>query len=347
MSSQHAGGTDKVAITYTYQLDDGSHTAVVTSSIGTAAAPATIARTYHIKVLLGVAKVDTIDQPCAGCDDMLLRTYDVNNNVLTSKDFNGKLTVFTYDMSRNLETSRVEASGTTSARTTTTTWHSTLRLPLKIAAPLSIVTMDYDAAGNLLTKSVQATSDATGAQGMAAAPLGAPRKWSYTYNEFGQLLSVTGPLSDTTTFSYDSQGNLASSANAAGHVTNYGSYDQSGRVGRITDPNGLVTELSYTPRGWLASSVAGTESTRYEYDGLGQLTSVTMPDGSALTYTYDPAHRLTGIRDSQGNNISYTLDLVGNRIGEQTADASGTLTRNISRVFDKLNRLQKITGAMQ
>lgn len=35
-------------------------------------------------------------------------TYDANGNVATRKDFNGKLTSYSYDLTRNLETQRKE-----------------------------------------------------------------------------------------------------------------------------------------------------------------------------------------------------------------------------------------------
>jgi YD repeat-containing protein len=42
---------------------------------------------------------------------------------------------------------------------------------------------------------------------------------------------------------------------------------------------------------------------------------------------------------------TYTYDNAGNRTGEQVKDPSGNLQRNITRVYDALNRIQKITGA--
>jgi len=133
-------------------------------------------------------------------------------------------------------------------------------------------------------------------------------------------------------------------------MTTLSNYDANGRVGAITDPNGTITNLNYAPRGWLLSKSvrsadgSSTQTTAYNYDGVGQLKNVTLPDNSTITYTYDPAHRLTDIADSLGNTIHYVLDNMGNRINEQVKDPQSTLTRQTTRVFDALNRLQQVTG---
>jgi YD repeat-containing protein len=345
-SSEHAGGVEKVSLAYTGFAADGTKTVTVTSYVGTAAAPQPITRKYHYKLALGVAINDAIDQPCEGCQDMMERTYDTNNNVSTSKDWQGNKKVFTYDLTRNLETSRVEGYGTPLARTITTEWHPTMRLRARIAEPLRITSYTYDASGNMLSESVQATKDVNGASGFSAAPDGARKTWNFTYNAAGQLLTKTGPGVNTT-LTYDNQGNLETMTNAASHVTRYGNYDVNGRVGQITDPNGLVTTFAYGPRGWLDSVSSGGEVTSYAYDSVGNLKTVTMPDRTTTTYSYDDAHRLTSIADSLGNKISYALDLTGNRIAEDRNDAAGQLTSRISRVFDTFNRLKQVTGAVQ
>jgi YD repeat-containing protein len=66
----------------------------------------------------------------------------------------------------------------------------------------------------------------------------------------------------------------------------------------ITDPNGLVTSLTYNFRGEPTTRTVGGEVTAYAYDPAGQLTKVIRPDGSFLTLTYDAAHRLIGINDA-------------------------------------------------
>ncbi len=145
-------------------------------------------------------------------------------------------------------------------------------------------------------------------------------------------------------------GDLQTITNAAGRVTQFTLYDKAGRVRQMVDPNGVVTDTAYTPRGWI-SSVAVTppggpaRTTSYTYDNVGQLTGVTLPDATTMSYSYDTAHRLTGVTDTKGNAVIYTLDAMGNKTGEQVKDPSGTLQRNITRVYDALNRVQQITGA--
>jgi YD repeat-containing protein len=144
-------------------------------------------------------------------------------------------------------------------------------------------------------------------------------------------------------------GDLQSITNAAGHVTQFTLYDQAGRVRQTVDPKGIVTDMVYSPRGWLGSVTVtppgGTaRTTTYTYDNVGQLTGAALADGSTLGYSYDAAHRMTGVTDAKGNSVTYTLDAMGNKTGEQVKDPSGNLQRNITRVYDALNRVQQVTG---
>jgi YD repeat-containing protein len=352
-ASELANGVEHVKLAYNINTD-GSATTTVTHLVGDPAAPQSTTRTFTALSFLGVIKNNSISGTCVECGPIASRTYDANGNVARAVDFNGAITTYVYDLSRNLETARTEASGTTVARTTTTAWHSLYRMPVQVAEPKRLTTYTHDDSGNVLTRVEHATTDLNGATGLAATVTGAPRTWSYTYNSSGNLTKVTGPrtdLADVTTYDYDSAGNLISVTNAAGHVTTLSNYDAHGRVGQIAAPNGTVTNLNYTVRGWLAAhSVTDgsvTETTNYEYDGTGQVKKVTMPDGAWTSYTYDAAHRLTGIADQTGNSVTYTLDLTGNRVREQVADPGGTLRRQIARVFDTTNRLKQQTGGGQ
>lgn len=147
------------------------------------------------------------------------------------------------------------------------------------------------------------------------------------------------------------RGDLRKVTSALGHQTEYLRYDEAGRVRAVRDPNGVVTEFAYHPRGWLLSrTVKGVDgapdaTTTFGYTATGLVDRVTQADGSWLGFTYDSAHRLVAVFDSLGNAIHYTLDPAGNRIAEEVHDPDGAVTRSLSRVFDQLGRLETIADA--
>ena len=75
---------------------------------------------------------------------------------------------------------------------------------------------------------------------------------NYTYTALGQIATVDGPrtdVSDITSFAYDAQGNLTTVTNALGQVSTRANFDSYGNPQTVTDPNGVVTTLTYTPQG--------------------------------------------------------------------------------------------------
>jgi YD repeat-containing protein len=362
ISTEHAtGGIDKYSLAYS---SDRSRTDV-TDPLGSV-------RTTHFTTVLGVVKSTGADQPGgSGCGTASSNiTYDANGNLASRTDFNNHKTCYAYDLSRNLETKRIEglpatadcvallAGGTlpVPARQITTNWHATYRLPLAIAEPQKLTIYTYYPSGLINTRSEQATSDLDGHAGLNPTAQGSARNWTLTYNNLGQVLTIDGPrtdVNDTTTYTYTTDGHsdLATITNPLGQVTRFADYDANGRARTITAANGVVTSLGYAPRGWLKTltQTGGTnvETTQYTYTPSGQLQTVTPPDGSLLTYGYDDAQRLTSITDNLGNKITYTLDNIGNRTNEAATDISGGLRHNITRIYDALNRLQTVTGAAQ
>lgn len=344
VSSEHAGGVNRYTVTH-----DDSMSSVVTDPLGRE-------RTLSFETAFGRSRSVSAIQPAEG-DGAIPSSgvkYDANNNISGSMDLNGIFTTYTYDLKRNLETSRTEAAGKPEARTFTTSWHPSYRLPAQLAEPKQLTSFKYDDNGNLLTKTVQATTDLSGKLGLKAAVSGTARIWTYTYNTLGQVLTADGPrtdVDDVTTYSYDTSGNVATISNALKQTTTFSNYDKHGRVGRVVDPNGLITDLTYYPRGWLKNVTVtdglAAEITHYDYDAAGQLKEVKLPDGAFLSYTYDEAHRLTDIYDNLGNTVHYELDPMGNRLLELNKDKDGNLARQIKREFDTLNQLKKITGGVQ
>jgi len=50
----------------------------------------------------------------------------------------------------------------------------------------------------------------------------------------------------------------------------------------------------YTKRGSLSMKVYGTDTTKYTYDLLGNLTNVVMPNGDLIDYLIDAQNRIVG-----------------------------------------------------
>ncbi len=360
VSEEHAGGANRMTFAYTINGNGGIPSTNITDALGTM-------RTHSFVITDGISKDAGLSQACPGCNGNAFKaiTYDTNGNVASRTDFNDRKVCFGYDLARNLETTRVEGllageSCTTAlgspparpdVRKITTTWHATYRLPLVVTEPAAggtgvrTTTHTY-VAGNLTQKSITGPkNDGTGAT--------TTRTWKWSYGSLGRVLTATDPNNRVTTTTYYAdddpdlgrRGNVATVSNPKGHVTSITGYDAHGRALTIADPNGLVTTVTYSPRGWLATRTVGGELTTYSYDGVGQLTGVSSPDGSTLAYAYDAAHRLTQVQDGLGNKIVYTLDAMGNRIREDVYDPSATLARTRSRAYDGLNRVVADIGA--
>jgi RHS repeat-associated protein len=376
ISSSFAGGVDAFTISY------GSTPGLAPSSITT---PLGGTSSLNFHNALGALKVSGSSQACGSqCNQpWSAQSYDANGYPATTTDFKNVVTKTTYDANGLLD-QQIDASGTTSQRTTTTTWNIPLRVPLTRTVvdnngnTVAQMAWVYNAAGQ---PTAQCRMDPTiaAAASYTCAITGTPptgvRRSTATYCTavdtvqcpiVGLLLTTSGPrtdLTDVTTYAYyltDSatakHGDLQSITDALGHVTTYASYDGAGRVTRAIDPNGVITDLTYTPRGWLqtktvralASGVAssGDATTTIGYTPYGAVSSVTDPDGVVTTYGYDAAHRLTTITDALGNTLQYTLDASGNRTKEQTFTAAGVATRTLSRKFNTLGQLTAITDGL-
>ncbi|MFC0085206.1 RHS repeat-associated core domain-containing protein [Dyella flava] len=325
----------------------------------------------------------TISQSCGNeCNQpWASRKYDSNGYPSSYTDFNGNVTTPTYN-SIGLLTQQIDAQGSTSQRTTNLTWNTTLRVPLTRTVSnasgtlISSTQWVYNTLGQVLARcDIDPTNGADSGYSCSntgTVPAGV-RRSTYTYCTtvgtgcplVGLMLTATGPRTDltqTTSYSYYTSssttncgtpgaacyqpGDLYQITDALGHVTTIASYDADGRPTRITDANGVNTDLTYTPRGWLATRTVGGAQTSFTYTAYGAVQTITDPDGVTTTYGYDTAHRLISITDALGNYIQYTLDAAGDKTAEQIYDSSGTLHKSLARTFNTLGQLTTVVDGL-
>jgi YD repeat-containing protein len=377
--SEHADGADRHTFEYPTEANR-----IIEDPLGTK-------RKYTLTKVGSSYRVSQIDQPGgAGCAPAA-KAFEYSYYGLRSQTgFDGTKTCY-WTNGRGLETGRVEGKAAGEAcgsigtklasgqRKISTLWHPEWDVEVGIAEPLKITRYIYngekDTNGAVLScaengtlpgglplavickKIEHSTTDTSGAAGFKAVTTGVPRVASYTYNQFGQLITTSEPGREGTyTYYPDStgshtKGDLWKFENLKDQVTEYLEYTPTGFPLRTREANGLVTVHTYDPMGRMlrrvhAADTSAQSATEFEYDQFGLLTQVRNPDGTATRYGYDAAHRLTEITDPSENVIHYTLDNAGNRVSEEIRDSSGRMIRKITRTFDALNRVSSTsTGA--
>lgn len=335
ISTEHAGGVEKFLITYNTDSAGNPTNSVVTDTATSAVL------TYNFAIIQGGVRSTGQNQPAgSGCPASASNfTYDANGNIASRTDFNGNQTTYSYDLARNLETSRTEGltsagAATVATRTISTQWHPDWRLETRIAEPLKITMLVYNgqpdpgngnaviscAPGSALVngkpiavlckKIEQATTDPNGSTGFSAtlaSGASSTRIWAYTYNQYGQVLSEDGPrtdVSDTTTYSY--------------YTATDPDLGKRGNLATVTDALGHI--WSYTA-----------------YDANGRLLSMTDPNGAITAYTYTPRGWLK-TRSVNGDITTIDYDNVGQPIAVTLPDAS-----TLSYTYDAAHRLTDIT----
>ncbi len=334
ITSEHAGGKELVQLEY-----NGDGTTTLTMANGAT-------RTYTYSTVQGRRELAMITgSPCGTCPggDIADRTYDDNGFLDEIVDWEGNTTQ-TIRNAVGLTETLIEAKGSTEERTTTTTWNAAFRLPDQVVSPKNTTDYSYDANGNVLTMTVSS--------GVLS------RAWTLTYNTDGQPLTIDGPrtdVADVTTLTYytcttgNECGQLHTITNALGHMTTFNSYDAAGRPTLVTDANGLQSAYTYDWRGNVLTvvqspAVGVPRTTTMTYDDVGQLVTLSMPDGMVLTYSYSAAQYLVSVTDNLGNRVDYDYDAMGNVIDEDTYDSGSTLRRAMDYAYDLNNRLDTITN---
>ncbi|MEJ8638475.1 MULTISPECIES: RHS repeat-associated core domain-containing protein [Streptomyces] len=242
------------------------------------------------------------------------KTFDANNNVQTATDAmgtggtGGNVTTYGWD-GRNNPTSAKLPTGATSSLTGYQT-KSGADLPGSMTTADSEKTdYTYDDAGN--TKSVAVTGTGGGSE-------------TYDYNTSsptcggfeGQRCKATTKLSSTksvsTSFHYDSTGNLDKVTPPAPLGQTTYTYDGLGRAKTVKDGRGVTTLYEYDHRDRVTKvDTSGYATVTYTYDGDGNLTQRSDRTG-VIAYDFDPLSRETVRTLQNGSQTKLTYTPAGN-----------------------------------
>lgn len=165
-------------------------------------------------------------------------------------------------------------------------------------------------------------------------------KWHPTFH---LPVEIDAPLGRTTTFGYDSHGNMLTKGLTDGvdNRTWSWTYNSNSQVTSATDPLDHTTKWTYDVKGDVATEVdaLGHTTTYNAYDANGRLISLTDANGLTTTYSYDTLGRMTS-KKVGGLTTSYTWDSGVNAV-KQVIYPDGTA---LNYGFDDAHRLISVTN---
>lgn len=231
-----------------------------------------------------------------------------------------------------------------------------------------LVSLSYDAANHLTSitdpsGNVYPTAVAENRLANITQPDGG--QWRYTYDANAYMLTKTDPLGNITSYVYDDQHRVTTSADPEGRTRGiaYSQTTETVKSTAFTEKDGGVWSYSYdTQKGTLNSKTDPKGGvTSYTYDAAGNRTSTTLPDGTATSSTYDAGGNMltstdalgqttsysynafgqvTSITDPQGGNTTYVYDAKGNMTS--LTDPTGATT---TYAYDAKGNMTKVTNA--
>ena len=181
-----------------------------------------------------------------------------------------------------------------------------------------VITLTYDTAGNILSR------QETGYVFINGVPTPKTYTTQYQYNTLGQLTQINGPrtdVSDITIFEYyantpgegNNRGQLKAIVNALGQRTQSSEYDANGNVGKISDPNNVITQKTYDERNGIKTitNLSTGAQTQYFYDVQGNLSYIILPEANRIDFAYNFANKL------KKSEITWKQDPVPIRCGRE------------------------------
>jgi RHS repeat-associated protein len=314
------------ASTYTYAYPDATDTTITDPNSGVTKF------TYNSS-----GQVTTVTDPLSHTEST---SWSAANDPMTRTNGLSGITSYSYDALNNLTEITSPAGAGTAA--STSYGYPTPTGALSDYLPTS----SKDAQGNSTTYSYN-TSYELGTTTTPGSVGGAPVNHyqgdsgiSCTNAKPGELCSSVNGDGDTTSYTYDTHGNVATIVQPAPLGTISYTYDGDGRVLSKTDGRGSTLYYTYdaidriTQVSTSSSSCTAASCTKYVYNAEGWLTQ--RVDASGTTnYTYDAqGHPLT--MNTPTGNTTYTYDGNGNLL--TYVDAGGT----VGYRYDAANRLSAL-----
>lgn len=246
-------------------------------------------------------------------------TVSTNGMMMSSTSQTGVTTTFAYDAFQR-EVSQTDGRG----NTTHTVYDSLGRVASSIDALGHSTTYGYDALGRQTSVTDPLTNTVTtayDAEGHVVSQRGATYPVDYSYDEFGDKISMT----------------TYRDINAAGDVTRWLRDEATGLVTNKVYADGKGPRYDYTPDGKLATRTwARGIVTTYSYDDNGSLTNTVYSDGTpTISIVYNRAGRQIQAIDAAGVT-TFAYDDFGAVTNETVVGVAGTNT--IERYYDSFGR---------
>ncbi|MFF3657763.1 RHS repeat-associated core domain-containing protein [Streptomyces olivochromogenes] len=167
--------------------------------------------------------------------------------------------------------------------------------------------------------------------------------FSYMYDERGRVVrteGVDGVLSGR--LGYDDTARTTTYTDSKGRVSVH-RYNAEGQVEEETDPLGRITRTQWDEHGDKPVTVTDPlgHSTRYGYDDAGNMTELTLPDGSVARAAYNAFGQPTEVVEPGGAVWRHGYDERGNLL--TTVDPTGAETRY---TYDSAGHPTSITNAV-
>lgn len=344
--------TTKISLTTTYTYDKLDRVTQVKDAAGNIVVNNFDDNGQLYKVTHKYLKADGVSYDVR---DMVTRTFDGADRVLTEADAMGGVTKYAYDQASNV------ISVTDAENHITRFEYDSMNRRTAVVNPNGgRTTTVYNQRGDVMSITNPMSETTT-----------------FGYDQLGRRTTANDPHGYVTTYSYDANNHLTCviDANAQAGLqpknsdscTESRQYDELGRVKLVRDALNGVTATTYNLLGSPLSQVdAEARQYTWAYDGLGRLKSETDFTGISTTYDSDEAgnvwqktNRLTDKTQftfdvlNRPTNVKYLKDnsaetLVYNPAGTLQSATNATSVANVVRYtfgYDNLNRMTSKTDS--